>query len=233
MTHKEKLIAYLEEEIRLLKDNEPFIDNRYRNFPLTRIQLGDIQTQLADLNEKVNALSEKKSCCVLSEDDNTLKFLSGKNNNLQRDKQELSDWLANDVAKLTIVDPYFFYFDKPNNTFVSLDEYAIYIANLIPNSVIELDVFHKKNKLKNNVVSKFKTTLENKNPSININRIETDEIHDRIIINHDNSSAKLVGGSLNGYGVRLSFVLNLPTPDLDDFLQELSRIKSNSINATI
>ena len=53
-----------------------------------------------------------------------------------------------------------------------------------------------------------------------VRRIKSDEIHDRLWIK-DRSEAKAVGASLNGFGKRLAFILDLPKSDLSFLLRFL------------
>jgi hypothetical protein len=189
--------------------------------------LYQVHSQLAELTKQVNELVEKKSCCALSasgeQSERVTEFLTGIKGKLKQDRKILSKWL-NGIHELTIVDPYFLSWSE-NNIFPTEDEYTNHILKIIPASVEKLSIFHLPSP-KTTIKYKFRKLINSRH--IKTRYVETTELHDRVFINNDNNSAIVVGTSLGGYGNKLSFVLELPDEDLQEFLTELERIKSEA-----
>lgn len=224
--YRESLIAHLEEEIRMLRETDIPIRELYRrkDYHYKR-DCYKLQEQISLLSQQISDLAIREPICALSEknekDSRVMKFLTGLPTKIKQERKYL-DRHINGADKLTITDPYFFSWSRPNKIFDKENKYTDFILNLIPASVEKLEIFYLPGR-NGRIFHKFNKMVKSR--KIKVCYIETNEIHDRVFIKND-SEAILLGTSLGGYGNKLAFVLPIPDEDLSIFNNELERIKS-------
>lgn len=226
--YREKLIALLEEEIRLLKETDlPLRELRRRICFSQRdsYRLGELQEQVHQLTKQVRELADRQVICPLSdkseEHGGVMQLLTGLPNKEKQERKYLERQLHG-AEKLIIADPYFFSWSGPNRTFDKESRYTDFVLRLIPSTVKSLEVFHLPGP-NSRIFHKFDKMIKSR--KIKTRYVETNEIHDRVFIKND-CDAVLLGTSLGGYGNKLAFILPIPKEDLTIFSNELERIKN-------
>ena len=199
-----------------------------RDFIYFRREYGDdlaqIKSQIRALRDEIRANSQEPVRCAYTNDrGNVLEMLSGLPGRVDDDikyikkKSHSNDWMI-------VVDPYFLQWSGHNKVFESEQKYIDFIVNFIPLNLKKLEIFalpgpHKR------VFKKFNDAVKSR--GTHVNYWGTSEIHDRVII-RDNNTATLMGTSFGGYANKLSFVLDIPPKDLEQFMGELERIRNSS-----
>ncbi|MGP8436151.1 hypothetical protein ACT2FY_18210 [Paraburkholderia fungorum] len=192
--------------------------------PFTRYHLYRLESEISSLREEIRARSQDTVRCAYTDDrSNVLEMLSGLPGRLDNDVKYISKKTFSNEWMI-IADPYFLQWSGPNRAFASEKKYIEFIANLIPYKLERLELFilpgpHKR------VFKKFNDQIRSR--GTHVKYWETSEIHDRVII-RDNNTATLMGTSFGGYGNKLSFVLDIPPKDLENFMSELKRIRETS-----
>jgi len=226
--YREKIIALIKEELRILEETDYPLHNvyiyRHWPYPIFLEEIKRLQKQIDGLSEQVHNLSNKQFVCPLSQESNqrsiVLKLLTGLPDRIKSERKYLEKQISA-AKKLIIVDPYFFSRGGPNRIFDKESKYTDFIINLIPKSVSDLEIFHLPHP---NTRIKYKFHKMIRSRQIKVHYLETNEIHDRVFI-IDDEQAVLVGTSLGGYGNKLAFVLSIPKEDLENFTKELERIR--------
>lgn len=224
--YRERRIAYLEEELSMLKHSDiPMkeIDRRLRY--VHHKELFNIENQLNILTEKIDNLSVKSSVCAMSQDNiessGILKLITGLPNKRKQERKYLQHQISG-ARKLRIVDPYFLSWSGPNKIYTKEKEYINFILELIPSSVKELEIYHLPG-ANNRIKINFNKIIRSR--KIKVRYIETNQIHDRVFIKND-EEAILVGTSIGGFGNKIAFILDIPNEDLDVFIKELEKLKN-------
>jgi hypothetical protein len=123
------------------------------------------------------------------------------------------------ARELIICDPYIFY-----NHLIAENEYINQIISILPiKNLQELTIFCKLPR-SSTIINKFNKELP---PNVLCQIYKVDDVHDRVWIK-DSSKGFIVGTSFGGIGKKITFILNLPKRDLEEFLQLLVEIKSYS-----
>ena len=199
--YRERLIAHLEEELRLLKETDFPIEelHRRRSYFSERdsYRLRELQEQIHQLSRQVHELSDRRTVCALSDKSEerrgVLQLLTGLPNRAKQERKYLYRQLHG-AEKLTIADPYFFSWSGPNKIFDKESKYTDFILQLIPQTVQHLEIFHLPGP-NSRIFHKFDKMIKSR--KIKFRHIETNEIHDRVFI-RNNSDAVLLGTSLEG-----------------------------------
>lgn len=186
--------------------------------------LAHIEFQIRSLRDEIRAhRNEPVRCAYTNDRGNVLEMLSGLPGRIDSDikyinkKSYSNDWMI-------IADPYFLQWSGQNKVFKSEQKYIDFIVDFIPADLKKLEIFalpgpHKR------VFKKFNDAVKSR--GTHVKYWGTSEIHDRVII-RDNNTATLMGTSFGGYANKLSFVLDIPPKDLEQFLGELQRIRNLS-----
>jgi hypothetical protein len=122
------------------------------------------------------------------------------------------------AKELIICDPYYFYY-------YSIDElkYIEDLISTIPKKYLQTLVIFCKRPKSSTIIRNFKKSLD---PKVKLQVYEVNDIHDRVWIK-DSSKSYIVGTSFGGIGKKVTFILNLPKKDLQEFLQLLKEIISS------
>lgn len=181
--------------------------------------------RLLSIEEKLGELSGRPADCALArsnpEREDVINLVTGISGNIQRDQKYIAKRTRN-TAGLTICDPYFFQWGGPNKVFKTKTQYVDYIVSLVPHEVRSLTLFYLPGP-EQTLFNRFKKVVHSR--GVSVAYYETNEIHDRVIIN-DEGEGMLLGTSFKGIGNKIAFVLPLPSEDVVLFMQELDRIKT-------
>ncbi len=185
---------------------------------------GDGDERLGRMEDKLDALlSERWGCrCVLRDPSHDVHLLTGPHRAPGEGAVTLEEFLAGARA-LVVADPYF-YARGSDRYYATAEEYADRLIALIPRTLAILDVFHLPGPT---VAIRRRVQAFAAEAGIQLRSYASTEIHDRVWI-RDRSRAKVVGTSFNGLGRKLAFILDLPPADLDEFQQQLRRIRHNN-----
>ena len=182
----------------------------------------EVPERLSRIERLLDSLEARR--CTFSEGENATRIqhlITGMAGRLNEERRHITTWLAG-TSRLTIVDPYFFSFSGPNKAFRTQVQYVEWLLEFIPKNAKQIEVFHLPAPNKR-ICSAFAAQCKKKN--IELNRWETTEVHDRVLI-RNGTEAKAVGTSFGGYGNKIAFVLDMPNEDLNTFRRELYRIKT-------
>lgn len=225
--HRQELISELERVISDLREERishwKADDYLFYLFGRTglRWHVEEIHNQLHQIREEVTRLRNEPVRCAYTEDrGQVLHMLTGMPGETERDlkyikkKSQSNEWLI-------ITDPYFLQWSGPNRAFVSEKIYTEYIVDYIPKDLKKLDLFILPDPNKR-IQKKFNDKIRSRGTLISY--WETTEIHDRTII-RDNMTGTMMGTSFGGLGNKLAFILDIPPKDLENFMQQLNRIR--------
>lgn len=152
-----------------------------------------------------------------------IQYLGGRpSRDIEIDREHLRSQLLRSTRKLVLVDPYFF---AHTRLFSTKQVQIAFLASLLPQSLEEVEVFHLPNKIDRELVADFGRVIRER--GIVGKRWGTDEFHDRVVL-HDAPPAIYLGTSFNGFGGKLSFVMELPQDDRAELLIELDRIRASA-----
>lgn len=212
----------INEEIKNTKNRVNYIEEITHEY-LHKIH--ELKHEIDYLDSRVHKLTERKRLLdeQIKMEKEQVSYLIVTSKNFDEGKRKIKNWIKNKVKELTIVDPFFFSFDesKPPKNIRNLDEYVNGVCDYIPNSLEKISVYSNGTPpIK--VVDKFIEVLSKK--SIELIRFESNEIHDRFIIKNK-KSAKIMGTSFTGLGLKLSIFVDLPDDDLQDLLEFLEPIQ--------
>lgn len=226
MPNNELLIQQLKRMIGIAEKSENYQD------AMRKIQREGFEFRLFDeefyhrlhrIDRNINALLNRPvAICRLASEDGSrvLEFMTVKGAaDRARAIKHLGEILSGSVH-LDICDPYFLKPDSSNSK--SVLNYLSGLNDVIPKSIRSIDLFVKPGeKFRNNkVVDGFNNLCQDRQIKLSIRT--TDDIHDRIWIG-DCKRAYLVGTSFNGVGKQISFILELPDTDREDFVKELDK----------
>lgn len=224
---RQRLIVELKNLLAQLQNEEAPLDEiearlwNYLNGYHVHCQLRDIQAEVRMLRKEVHHSKHEPVRCAYSEDQGQyIKLLTGIGGNSDQDKKYLkkkshsNDWMI-------ITDPYFLQWNGPNKAFGTEKKYTEFIIDFIPEDLKKLELFILPGPNKR-IFKKFNDRVLARGTRVSYR--ETTEIHDRTII-RDNNTATLMGTSFGGYSNKLSFVLDIPPKDLENFMAELKRIR--------
>lgn len=190
-----------------------------------RKELSDLQFQIRALRIDLVERADAPVRCAYSEDSgNYLEMLTGVPGSLAQEKKYLNK-KSHSNNWMIITDPYFLLWDGPNKAFSSERVYTDFIIDFIPRDLKKLELFILPSPNKR-IFKKFNDSIRSRGTSVSY--WQTTEIHDRTII-RDNNTATLLGTSFGGYGNKLSFVLDIPSKDLEMFMTQLERIKNAGV----
>ncbi|UVM52404.1 hypothetical protein LOY38_10365 [Pseudomonas sp. B21-015] len=223
---RQKLIEHLTRTLEILKNPEVPTDSIEEEFYFGYLSPRHLIDRLSELEEQLYrlrlAVHEKPARCALagSQGDYT-ELLVGASGKLAKAQKHIKKKAySNDL--LIICDPYFFQWSGPNRVYKTENDYIDFIASLVPPHLKKLELFLLPGP-NSGIQKKFNQRIKSQGTKILCH--ETTEIHDRVII-RDNDTATLMGTSFGGYGNKLSFVLEIPSDDLAEFMCELDRIRS-------
>lgn len=184
--------------------------------------LSELESQIRLLRDEIlERQGQVVRCAYLEDRGNHLHMLTGIPGSVAQDhkyikkKSHADDWMI-------ITDPYFLQWDGPNKAFPSEKAYTEFIINFIPRNLKKLELFILPGPNKR-IFKKFNDRIRSRGTLVSY--WETIEIHDRTII-RDNNTATMLGTSFGGYGNKLSFVLDIPSKDLDVFMSQLEHIRN-------
>lgn len=158
--------------------------------------------------------------CRLQKNDDEISYLITGLANYKEAIKDFGSWLIG-ASSLIIADPYFFSF-KETKVYRTEAAYTDAIIKILPSSLEEVEVFHLPGPNKR-IMEKFKKHCWKK--EIRFKNFSTREIHDRVWIKN-RSEGKAIGTSFNGIGNKVAFILDLPSEDRGQFMQELYRIRN-------
>ena len=185
----------------------------------------DLYAELRAIRQELHELRSSKSYCALAEGSgqrsNIAQLLTGIDGKLAPERKYIGKRTKNS-SSLIICDPYIFSWTGPNRVFSRERDYTNYIIGLISNEVRNLEIFHLPGP-NARIFNKFKKEIGSRN--IRAAYYQTTEIHDRVIIDA-HGKGTLLGTSFGGLGNKLSFVLDIPSEDVQNFKSELDRIKN-------
>ncbi len=231
-TEKDELKKCLENYLKESGDNKlvEIIDCIYRHdysYPHYRKL-----RELKSINEKILEELKEQRQCPFRENSKTgeIRFMSGysRKKGINHIKEKLEG-----AKSIIICDPYFFPVKEKK-----CEDYVKEFIGVLPCSVKEITVYCQKNSktLKNNLCyNAIKGALEKKSKSkiIKLTIEKTEDIHDRVwIVDELCDKGFVVGGSFNGLGNKVMFILDLPIKDTQDFLKILKKIKANQPKKT-
>ncbi len=185
-------------------------------------RLKELKCEIDYLNSRTHELAEKKRLLDKQMHQERVSHLIITEKNSDEGKKKIKNWIKFKVKELVIVDPFFFSFDeaKPPKGIRNLDEYVNNVCDYIPKSLKKISIYSNLTPpIK--VVNKFIEVLSKKD--VELVRFESNEIHDRFIIKNK-KSAKIMGTSFTGLGLKLSIFVDLPDDDLKDLLEFLESI---------
>lgn len=187
-----------------------------------RLRDDEIFSRLLQKEHCLESLLAKK--CTHPEGDPkglTIHLLTGLSDRLDEGRKNITGWLSG-ARKITICDPYFFLFNRPNKVYRTQSKYNESLDSFLTKKLESIEVFHSPDPNRQ-ILSYFQKICGNKN--VTLTRFQTTEIHDRVIIK-DDLEARVLGTSFGGLGNKIAFILDLPREDLKKFRQELYRIKN-------
>lgn len=184
----------------------------------------EIASRLRSIERRLETLEPQR--CALAEGDRAdrvMQLVTGLEGRHREERKHITSWLFG-ASQLTVVDPYFFSFSRPNKVYRTQTQYVEAIIELLPKTLESIEVFHHPGPNRA-IISAFEKHCRKKN--ISLRNWETTEVHDRVFIRSE-TEARALGTSFGGLGNKIAFVLDLPLEDLKVFRRELYRIKSGA-----
>ena len=218
----EKKLKALEREDKLetLLETEEFqadsLDYFHPYFPI----YSDIMSSLADLRKRIDA---KQFTCQYSQEDNGMMRLMVASKDYDSKSRasgikEIRDFTRR-AKELIVIDPYAFGGQSDDvSTTKYIDDFE-YSSRIDQASLKKLHIIFSSKHGQTGTIKEGIRRLAHVN-ECNYSTTDSDLIHDRIWIK-DKSEAIVIGTSLGGLGTRLSFILDLPTYDLERLLEYL------------
>lgn len=237
MATQKELIERLEYVLSQLKESDltPYNLRRiYRRVWSTeRIVIEQVEpARLRAIEEKLDYLINKSEQRVCHYDDSggqepqDMQFLVSRGaKGRDQGNNKLGRWLK-DAKNITIVDPYFF--DK--GSYKDVLDYNRALEFILPPTVQKLEVFYNPDYHNKEVGVQLNKDLQTKNVSRTY--VASKNIHDRVWIKERKSDgamlAKVIGCSFHNIGKKPTYILDLPSFDLDEYMKDLKHIREES-----
>jgi hypothetical protein len=224
-SERELFARHLRELLQLVENQESDLSqirHWIRYWRWDRPTRDEIASRLLLIERRLESLKPQR--CALAEGDcanRVIRFVTGLEGRQSEERKHITKWLSG-ASQLTVVDPYFFSFSRPNKVYRTRAQYVEAMIALFPNTLKSIEVFHQPGPNRE-IISAFKKHCCTK--SITLRTWITNEVHDRVWIK-SNEEAIALGTSFGGLGNKIAFILDLPPEDLGVFRRELHRIKS-------